>query len=69
MLAGKLLATMLLHLLFHLICYTTWQFFEEVEFLTIVPTKGRRRGFGENICYHVAAFLILFNLIDNVTML
>ena len=45
---------------------------EKVEFWPTdpIPRVGLRWGgvWGQNICYHVAAFVILFNLICNMTM-
>ena len=50
-----------------------WPCSEKVEFWSIEPTTRVRWGNGEvvcgqNICYHVAAFVIPFNLICNQTM-
>ena len=66
--AGTINATMLLHSWFPLIWYATWHCTEKVE---LWPLDPRVRGgvCGQNIGYHVAAFLILFNLICNMTML
>ena len=65
---------MLLHSWFSLIWYATWPCSEKVEFwptdpiprVVGVPLSG---VCGQNICYYVAAFMILFNLICKMTML
>ena len=64
--AGKIFATMLLHLRFPLIWYATWSCSAKVtfEFMTL----GSGEGCGQNICYHVTAFMIAFNFIGNMTM-
>ena len=65
---------MLLHSWFPLIWYATWPYSDKTEILIFWPlTLGswRRRAWGglrANICYHVAAFMIPFNLICNMTM-
>ena len=41
---------------------------KKVEFWPIDPIPRVRGICGQNICYHVAAFVILFNLICNNTM-
>ena len=71
--AGKIFATMLLHLWFSLIWYATWPCSEKVKFWPYDPiSRGWGHGEGgvggQNICYHVASFVILFNLICNMTM-
>ena len=40
----------------------------KVEFWPIDPIPRVQGVCGQNICYHVAAFFILFNLISNMTM-
>ena len=53
---------------FPLIWYAKWPCSEKVEFWPIDPiprvgVRGWVEVCGQNICYHFAAFLILFNLI------
>ena len=64
---NKIFATKLLHWLFPLFWYASWPCFEKVEFWPFDP-QGRGGVCGKNICDHVAAFLIPFNLICNMTM-
>ena len=70
--AGKMFATMLLHSWVSLIWYATLTCSGKVEFwpTDLIPRVwGRGRGRGlQNNCYIVAAFMILFNLICNMTM-
>ena len=71
----RICACMVLYAPFPLICYATWPCSEKVEFRPIDPTPmvgggGMvERGVCEQtICYHVAAFIIPFTLICNMTM-
>ena len=64
--AGKIFANMLLHLRFPLIWYATWLCSAKVKFDLL--TLGSGGGCGQNICYHVTAFVIAFNFICNMTM-
>ena len=79
--ACKIFATMLLHVSFPLIWYTTWPYSEMVEFDLLTPPQGRwggglqvkylRGGGGVcrlNIWEQVAAWVIPFNLIYNMTI-
>ena len=70
--AGEIVATLWLHLWFHLSWCATWPCFEKVNFDILAPPPGSgggRRGLcGQNICYQVSAFVILFNLVCNLTM-
>ena len=67
--AGKKFATILLHSRFPLIWYVTWSCSKIVEFQPLDPQgQGEGRGCGQNVCYHIAAFPIPFNLIWNMTM-
>ena len=51
----------------HLIRYATWPCSEKVEFW--LGSWGKGEGAcGQNICYHIAAFLIPFNFICNMTI-
>ena len=65
-------ATMFLHSWFPLIWYATWPCSKKSLILTFWPhplgSWGRGRVCGQNICYHVAAFVIPFNLICNMTL-
>ena len=65
---GKIFATMLLHSWFSLIWYATTPCSEKVLFWPTdsIPRVGSVCG--QNICYHVSVFVILFNLICNLTM-
>ena len=68
--ASKIFGTMLLHSWFSLIWYTTWPCSDKGEFWPTDPIL-RVRGMGlcaQNICYHVAAFVIFFHLICNMSM-
>ena len=40
---------------------------KKLNFDLLTPSKGSG-CLGQNICYHVAAFVIVFNLICNMTM-
>ena len=53
------------------IWYATWLCFEKVEFGPFDTIQNRGGGFvcEQNICFHVTAFVNLFNLICNMTML
>ena len=63
-------ACMLLHLWFQLIWYATWPCSEKVEFWPFDPTPASagRELWVQNSCYHVAACVIPFNLICNMTI-
>ena len=41
---------------------------KKLNFVLLTPTPGSGGVCGQYICYHVAAFVILFNLICNMTM-
>ena len=61
---------MLLHSSFPLIGYATWPCSEKkfnFNILTPPSRVGGRGVYGPNICYHVAACVIPFNLICNMT--
>ena len=67
----KIFITMFVHQWFSLIWYATWPCSEKVEFWPRPQGMGVRGWVGvcgQNICYHVAASVILFNLIGNKTM-
>ena len=61
---------MLLHSRFPLIWYATWSCSAKVKFdrLTLGSGGEGGGGCGQNICYHVTAFMIAFNFICNMTM-
>ena len=69
--AGKIYATTFPHSWFYLIWYAIWPCSGKVEFW---PLDSRVRGWGwaglcgQNICYHVAAFVFPFNVICNMIM-
>ena len=66
--AGKILLPCCFNLWFPLIWYATWPCSKKVKFW---PSDPVGRGGGvcwQNICYHVAAFVIPFNLIYSMTM-
>ena len=65
---GKIFATMLLHSWFSLIWYATTPCSEKNLFWPTdsIPRVGSVCR--QNICYHVSVFVILFNLICNLTM-
>ena len=65
---GKVVATMLLHLWFPLIWYATWPWSEKIKLTYWPHHQGRGWGLRANYCYHFAAFVILLNLICNMTM-
>ena len=69
--AGKIYATTLPHLWFYLIWYAIWPCSGKVEIRPFDP-RVRGRGWaglgGQNICYHVAAFMFPFNVICNMIM-
>ena len=68
--ASKIFGTMLLHSWFSLIWYATWPCSDKGEFWPTDPIL-RVRGLGvcaQNIWCHVAAFVIFFNLICNMSM-
>ena len=66
---GKIFATILLPASSALIWYATWLLSEERFSLTFWPHPlGRGCVCGQNICYHVAASIVSFNLICNVTI-
>ena len=66
---GKIFATMLLPVSSALIWYATWLLSEKMYSLTFWPHPlGRGRVCGQNICYHVAASVVSFNLICNMTI-
>ena len=60
--------------MFHslLIWYTTWVLSEKKKCFDLLTPPSRIRGWGavcgQDICYHVAAFVIPFNLICDMTM-
>ena len=53
---------------FHINSYATWPCSETVEFWAFDPIPQDRGIFRKYICYHVAAFVIPFNLICIMTM-
>ena len=69
--AGKIYATTFPHSWFYLIWYAIWPCSGKVEFW---PFDPRVRGWeweglrGQNIFYHVAAFMFPFNVIGNMIM-
>ena len=69
--AGKIYATTFPHSWFYLIWYAIWPCSGKVEFW---PSDPRVRGWGwaelrgQNICYHVAAFMFPFSVICNMIM-
>ena len=69
--AGKISATTFPHSWFYLIWYAIWPCSGKVEFWPFDP-RVRRWGWtglrGQNICYHVAAFMFPFNVICNMIM-
>ena len=67
---GKIFATMLLHMWFHLIWYVRRQRSEKVEFWHFdTPRVRQGEGVcGQNMYYHIAAFVIPFFMICNITM-
>ena len=66
---GKVFATMLLPASSALIWYATWLLSEKKYSLTFSPHPlGRGCVCGQNICYHVAASVVSFNLIYNMTI-
>ena len=66
---GKIFDTMLLLASSALIWYATWLLSEKRYSLTFWPHPlGRVCVCGQNICYHVAASLIGFNLICNMSI-
>ena len=62
----KICGCMLLHSSFPLIWYAAWLCSEKVNF---DPWAGGGGVYGQNICYHVAACVIPFSLICNMTIL
>ena len=70
--ASKIFATMLVHSWFSLIWYVTWPCSEKVNFDLFDPIHrigGVGGGvYGQNICYHFSAFVILINLICIMTV-
>ena len=69
--AGKIFATTFLHSWSYLIWYEIWPCSEKVEFLPFDPRVigwGWAGLHGQNICYHVAAFMFPFILICNMIM-
>ena len=70
--ASKIFTTMLVHSWFSLIWYVTWLCSEKFELWPTDPIHRTGRGVrgvcAKTICYHVGAFLILFNLICNMTI-
>ena len=66
---GKIFATMLLPVSSALIWYATWLLSEKIYSLTFWPHPlGRGCVCGQNIYYHVAASVVSFNLICNMTI-
>ena len=66
---GKILATMLLPASSASIWYATWLLSQKSIVLTFWPHPlGRWCSCGQNICYHVAASIVSFNLICNMTI-
>ena len=66
--AGKIFATMLLHSQSPLIWYATWSCSAKVKYDLLTLRLWGEGGCGQNICYHVTAFVIAFNFICNMTM-
>ena len=70
--ASKIFVTMLLHTWFPLIWYATWPCSDKTDFFYLLTPYPRvmeeEGGLSAKICYHVAAFMIPFNLICNMTM-
>ena len=76
----RICGCMVLYAPFPLICYATGPCSEKkmnCDLLTPSPGSGVCGGggggggvgvCGQNICYHIAAFVILFNLICNMTV-
>ena len=62
---GKIFATMLLPASSALIWYATWPLSE--KYIVWPHPLGRGCVCGQNICYHVAASVVSFNLICNMT--
>ena len=69
--AGKIYATTFPHSWFYLIWYAIWPCSGKVEFWPFDP-RVRAWGWaglrGQNICYHVAAFMFPFSVICNMIM-
>ena len=66
---GKIFATMLLPALSALIWYATWLLSEKDIVWPFDPTPWVEGvSVGKNICYHVAASVVSFNLICNMTI-
>ena len=66
---AKTFATMLLPASSALIWYATWLLSEKIYSLTFWPHPlGQGCFCGQNICYHVAASVVSFNLICNMTI-
>ena len=69
--ASKIYTTTFPHSWFYLIWYAIWPCARKVEFWPFDP-RGRGWGWaglrGQNICYHVAAFMFSFNVICNMIM-
>ena len=64
--AYKIFVAMWLHSWFHLIWYKDDHVLKSWHLIFGIP--GSRRIWGQNICYHVVAFVIIINLICNMTM-
>ena len=68
--AGKIFATRLRNPWFYLIWCATWQCSEKWTLTFWSHPQGQVGSVcGQNVCYHVAAFVIPFNLNCNMTML
>ena len=65
---GKIFATMLLPASSALIWYATWLLSEKYIVWPFDPTPWVEGVCGQNICYHVAAVVVIFNLICNMTI-
>ena len=65
----KVSATMLLHLWYPLIWYVYMTMSEKGDFWPLDPNDRMEGGVcGQNICCHVSAYVIPFNLICNIAM-
>ena len=65
---GKIFATMLLPVSSALIWYATWLLSEKYIVWPFDPTPWVEGVCGQNICHHVAASVVSFNLICNMTI-
>ena len=66
--AGKIFATMLLHLWFPLIWDATWPCCKKLNFDLFNPPPGSGGVCRQNMCYLVAASAIRLSLVYNLTM-